>query len=240
MDLVKLESTVPIKTIPEQELNRIILMQFTLWVANLLSLTDETSADRLETALPAIKEHCWSMGFSEIKKMFEMYADNKLSIKPIPNYFDRILLGKIVEAYKEQKQVPKKQIQQKVMSEQEKNKILKSGVKRLYAEFENIGFVPPGNIHLYDYLYDKGLLIKDVEEKKTIYEKAKENIKIKYESNTNYLERKNTKIILENIQNGQDQNIKNQYIIEAKRLSIEKFMEKVKENDGLIDLYLDI
>src|SRR5690606_17105544 len=153
MDLVKLESTVPIKTIPEQELNRIILMQFTVWVANLLSLTDETSANRLEISLPAIKEHCWSMGFAEIKKMFEMYADSKLSIKPIPNYFDRILLGKIAEAYKDQKPVIKKQIQQKEMSEEEKGVILKAGVKRLYTEFEDLGFVPPGNTHLYDYLY---------------------------------------------------------------------------------------
>jgi len=126
------------------------------------------------------------------------------------------------------------------MSEKEKNELIKSGVKRLYNEFENIGVVPPGNIHLYDYLYDKGLLTKDVDEKKSLYEKAKENIRIKHESNTNYLDRKNSKIVLENIQNGQDHSIKNEYIIEAKRLSIEKFMEKVKENDGLIDLYLEV
>ena len=40
------------------------------------------------------------MSFKEIKIMFEMYAHSKMDIKPIPNYFDIILLGKIVSEYK--------------------------------------------------------------------------------------------------------------------------------------------
>ena len=78
MDLVRYKDlglSTPLRGIPEETLNKIIVEQFTIWIANLLSLTDETSAERLEIALPAIKEHCWSMGFDEIKKMFEMYAD---------------------------------------------------------------------------------------------------------------------------------------------------------------------
>ena len=40
------------------------------------------------------------MGFAEIQKMFEMYADSKLDIEPKANYFDRVLLGKIVAEYR--------------------------------------------------------------------------------------------------------------------------------------------
>lgn len=237
MELAKLERTIPIKAIPDQELNAIIMTQFTVWVANLLSLTDETSANRLEISLPAIKEHCWSMGFSEIKKMFEMYADSKLSIKPIPNYFDRILLGKIVEAYKQQKPVPKKQIQIPEMDKEEKKEILKAGVKRLYKEFDSVGFVPPGNTHLYDYMYEKGLLTKDVDEKKAIYQQAKENVKDWLKSSINEINVKEVKRILSEIESGTE-DLKEKYVIESKRLSIEKFMEMVKKNDGTIDLYL--
>ena len=109
-EISKIDRQIPIKAIPEQELNQIILTSFLTWVANLLNLNGEKSANGLTTALPAIKQHCWSMGFAEIKTMFEMYADNKLSIEPIPNYFDRILLGKIAKAYREQKQVKPKEI----------------------------------------------------------------------------------------------------------------------------------
>ena len=105
MKLEVLNNTIPVKAIPEEKLNTIVLTVFSDWLCGLLSLLGETSAERLEFALPAIKEHCWSMGFDEIKKMFEMYADNKLNIEPIPNYFDRILFGKIVNAYKQQKKV---------------------------------------------------------------------------------------------------------------------------------------
>ena len=85
-----LDKNLPLRAYPEEKLNRIILMDFMPYLARLLSLTDEVAADRLEVALPAIKEHCIGMGFKEIKKMFEMYADSKLPIKPIPNYFDSI------------------------------------------------------------------------------------------------------------------------------------------------------
>ena len=108
----KLNDKLPLKAYPKdgQLLNSIIINVFVEWLSGLLTLSSQTSAERLEIALPAIKEHCGSMGFDEIKKMFEMYADSKLSIKPIPNYFDRILFGKIVAAYKEQKIVKPKKI----------------------------------------------------------------------------------------------------------------------------------
>lgn len=158
MEVVRLDKNVPIKAIPEQELNRIIIDEFTEWVANLLSLTDEVSADRLMTALPAVKEHCWSMGFSEIKKMFEMYADNKLSIEPIPNYFDRILFGKIVAAYKQQRKPKVELIEKPSMSQQEINQNALDKILLAYDEWKEKGDLPSDYSVAFDRLYDLGIL----------------------------------------------------------------------------------
>jgi len=169
--LTKLDNKIPIKSIPEQELNRIIIMEFTEWIADLLSLTDEISAKRLEIALPAIKEHCWSMGFDEIKKMFEMYVDNKLALKPIPNYFDRILLGKILIAYKQQKKM---------------NRIDENKEKRIQDDLDTItcfdSFVQDNKIHnfnywIFTYLESKGIINYSKEEKNVVIEISKQNAK---------------------------------------------------------------
>lgn len=176
MELAKIDNKIPIKAIPEQELNKIILTQFTTWLAGLLSLTDEVSAQRLEIALPAVKEHCWSMGFSEIKKMFEMYADNKLSIKPIPNYFDRILFGKIVEAYKMQKPIVKKEIKEPEMTQEEKDLIVYEGCINCFEEWKQTNDVINGYAWVHDHLMDLNLLEFTKDEKSLMWNKAKTNL----------------------------------------------------------------
>jgi len=103
-----INNPIPIKAIPEKDLNVVLMGSFLDWISATLSL-NEDAVTKLEYALPAIKEHCWSMGFPEIKKMIEMYADGKLSVKPIPNHFDRIKFGEVAKAYNElQRTKPKK------------------------------------------------------------------------------------------------------------------------------------
>jgi len=162
MDLVKLDKQIPIKSIPEPELNAIILKELTIWVAGLLSLKDEASADRLEIALPAIKEHCWSMGFKEIKKMFEMYADGKLSVKPLPNYFDRIMLGKISASYKEQKPRPTlKGVKGEIpMTKEEIFDNDKKSVDNIKKQYLDTGVFPKGAVSAYTWLDEQGLIQK--------------------------------------------------------------------------------
>ena len=169
--IAKIDRQIPIRSIPEEELNRIIIEEFSVWVAGLLSLTDEGSAEKLELALPAIKEHCWSMGFAEIKKMFELYADNKLSIEPRSNYFDRILFGKIVVAYK--KEVPREPLQmpvkEKSKEEQaeeaekkkaEEKKFATENVLLAYDAWEKTGSVPTEFHIAFDRLFEWGILPK--------------------------------------------------------------------------------
>lgn len=177
MDLAKLDNNIPIKAIPEQELNKIVLLQLMPWLSKLLTLTDETSADRLEIALPVIKTHCWSMGFSEIKNMFELYADGKLGIEPIPNYFDRILLGKIFKAYKmhqRQNQRPANDYDQ-----EKENKDFLYCVTA-FDYFKQNGALPEQSVWLYDYLVDhKRILSVPNKEKLTSYNIALEKYKTK-------------------------------------------------------------
>ena len=168
-----MKAHLPIKAIPESELNTIILTTFLTWLADILSLTDEVSAKRLKTALPAIKKHCWSMGFAEIKKMFEMYVDFQLGIKPIPNYFDRILFGKIVEAYKQQKQKPKKIIEPMVISDEDKrnNEIMSATI--CFDYYVQNGYLNETSGYLYKLLLDKGLFNFSTKEEQTMIDLAK-------------------------------------------------------------------
>jgi hypothetical protein len=157
MELAIINSQLAIKSIPEETLNNVIMGDFLDWVCNTLSIKED-SIDKVYHALPAIKKHCWSMGFVEIKKMLTMYADGELSIKPTSNHFDRIRLGEVMSAYRQQK--PKAKILQieNTISEEEKLKILKNGVIRVYKEFLKDEIVPNGSGHIYDTLYELKLL----------------------------------------------------------------------------------
>jgi len=158
MNLAVLDKQLPLKAYDPEKLNTIVLTALTPFISGLLSLTDETSAKRLELALPAIKDLCWGMSFKEITKMFEMYADNKLSIKPMSNYFDRILLGKIVEAYKQQK--PTQKPVYNYMSQDEKDFIMSEAVDRIAKDYKQHGKITESCFHVYDHLFSQGKLPK--------------------------------------------------------------------------------
>ena len=163
MELAIFKNQVPIKAIPEKSLNAMIMGEFLDWISKTLSL-NEDAVTKLEYALPAIKQHCWSMGFPEIKKMIEMYADGNLSVKPIPNHFDRIKLGEVANAYRQQKPKPKVLQIQNEIPEEEKEKIVKSGVLRVYSHFVEHGIVPSGSGHIYDTLFSLGVLPEHTKE----------------------------------------------------------------------------
>jgi hypothetical protein len=180
MDLSKLEKKMPLRGYPEQMLNEVLLMHFMPWLCSLLSLTDETSADRLEMALPSIKEQCIGMGFSDIKKMFEMYVDGKFDIEPKTNFFDRILFGKIVAEYRKYNmRKPKpKQSQIPQISDQEKEEIDDQILKDQEVYFKKHGVVNPVQWYAYDILEKRGLINLSIKQKKEIYADALEALKL--------------------------------------------------------------
>lgn len=221
MELIVKYNNIPIKAIPEESLNKILIVDFAPWLADLLSLTDEISSNRLEIALPAIKEHAWSMGFVEIKKMFEMYADNKLSIEPIPNYFDRILLGKIVDAYKSQKQKPVKEINT-IQDMEETNKV---HLHKFFRAFFLTHYINDCYVHLaYKFLEDNGFIKLSKEDKLKLIEDA--NLFITIEKN-NELSLKNnlSEFVAVDI-------TKEEKIFEAKKIAIRSCLKNMDENQA--------
>lgn len=217
-----LERTIPLRAIPEKDLNTVLIMDFAPWLSKLLSLKDQTSADRLEMALPAIKEQCIGMGFVDIKKMFEMYVDGKFDIEPKTNFFDRILFGKIVAEYRKynmQKPKPKPQIPQ--ISEKEKKEIDDQILKDQEAYFKKHGVIDPSQWYAYDVLDKRGLINLSLEEKKEIYADALEILKLeaqtkKTSSREDHQKNKNW---LELLNQGKGAKIK------AKELSLQQYYQ---------------
>jgi hypothetical protein len=175
-NLVKWETSVPLRAIPEERLNAVLSNEFADWLCGLLSLTDDTSAERLVHAIQAIKKQFWSMGFVEIKKAFELYADSQLDVKPIPNYLDRIQVGKIFEAYRHHKPKPKPKPIQIEISDEEKEALVYMGVINCFEQFLQDRKIIVGYTWVYGHLFDD-LKLKSftTEEKKMAVKKAKAN-----------------------------------------------------------------
>lgn len=218
LKVVKYDS-VPIKAMPEQTLNAKILgskneQGLSEWLCRLLSIKPtQENVDRLEVLLPMVKDNCWSMTIEGIKKAFRMYVQGKLPIEPRDNYLTAILFSKVIQEYKNQLPAPKPlQIPKQNISESAKEKILVDGVNRCRTEFKALGILGPGNSHIYDYLFEKGLLKPTEKEKKEAWQKAK----IIDRKSKNPLEVNRTK--------------KDSFISEAKRILLEEYFRNEIEN----------
>lgn len=172
MDLVKLEKKLPLRAYPEEDLNRVLLMDFLPWISGLLSLTDEVSAERLELTLPVIRKQCIGMGFHEIKKMFEMYADGEMDIKPLANYFDRIIFGKIVNEYRSRKPKVIKTIKPMYISKEEKEHIMKKAIDQGRSDWLENGILELATSR-YDWLDEHNIFQKVFKLTETNWEKVK-------------------------------------------------------------------
>lgn len=171
-NLAILEKNLPLRAYPEETLNNGILALYK-WLCGLLSLTGENSKERLKNAFPAIKEQCIGMGFSEIKKMFEMYADGKLETEPVTNYFDRVLLGKIVKSYRSYMNRTKTTIS---IPEAKKEKDHKE-IIFYFEEYRDKKKLYDGWEWIYTYFESKEILKPSAEQKKHYFNKYSEKLK---------------------------------------------------------------
>jgi hypothetical protein len=223
MELAIFNNPIPIKAIPEQNLNTLLMGQFLDWLSAILSLNEEATT-KLEYALPAIKEHCWSMGFPEIKKMIEMYADSKLSVKPIPNHFDRIKFGEVVNAYKQQKPIKKTKINEPEMTEEDKELLIFAGVVNCFDEFIHNGKIIDGYVWVYDHLVDVKVLENTPKEKRDVMPLAKARLTEEQRDSLSYNDYANFLKELENKR--KDQSIINT----AKKILLERYFNILKTN----------
>lgn len=99
-NIVTFEKNLPLKAYQEKDLDAFLATKFKFWIANLLSLKSDKEQG-YDASVGAIKKLFWSVGVSEMKKAFEMYALGELGIEPVSNHIDIILVGKIHRAYKD-------------------------------------------------------------------------------------------------------------------------------------------
>lgn len=161
-----LDKKLPLRAYPEKTLDNVLNNEFKFWLANLISIKAENE-EKLNSALPAIKKHFWSLGLHEIKKAFEMYVDSELITKPIPNYFDRILVGQIFKEYKQQKPIIKKEFKMPELTQEEKDNLTYLGVINCFDEFVQTNKIINGYVWVYDHLEElKVLKYSDNEKRK--------------------------------------------------------------------------
>jgi len=207
--LAVLEKKLPLRAYPKDDLDTILNTSFKFWLSNILNLKADQE-DKVNIAIPVIKEHCIGMGFIEIKKMFELYVDNKLHLKPIPNYFDRILLGKIVQAYRTQKPIKKMVIKEPEKTDDEKEFIMIEAVDRLTKEYKENKEISGAFTHVYEYLFKKGVLPKHTKEfKAEVFDKARKIAKAEAmtEAGADYNLHRQLKDIISSIESGKNERI---------------------------------
>ena len=159
MELVKKGESIPIKAIPEAQLTTKILNDLSPWLCQLLSIkaTNE-NVERLEVLLPMIKDNCWSMPISEIKKAFTMYVQGKLPIEPRDNYLTAILFSKVILEYKQTKKVKPIEMKPLPIPEDQKLYNAKENILIAFDKYKELGEVPSGFHTAFDSLYEWGIL----------------------------------------------------------------------------------
>jgi len=140
--------------------------------------------------------------------MFTQYSHSQLNIEPIPNYFDRILLGKIVNEYKLKNKPPPKPEKTMYVSEDEKNFIMSEAIKQGKQDYLENGTLELTSSR-YDYLdsigaFQKAFNMDDKqweEIKKRRYQKLKDELKkdLQDKKHSTWAEKVETKTILKTI-----------------------------------------
>lgn len=150
-------SIMPIKAIPAQTLKG-LETPLQIYISDLLNLKAD-SARQLKLNIPVLLDLCRMISLKEVKKMMELYVDGKLGFQPMPNYFDRILLGRITEAYRVyNKQIKSKDSQfkkdsEKIAKEQKEN----ADFMAVVSYFDNVvqGYkMEEAAVWVYSYLVD--------------------------------------------------------------------------------------
>lgn len=170
-DLTVLDNNLKLLAYPEKQLDTILATQFKFWLSNLLQIKADKE-DAMNNAIEIIKKKFWSLGLSDVKEAFEMYALGELDLKPRSNHIDVILVGQIFNAYKKQ---------QRTKNEPFDEDVYKAEQDKLYAiqafeYYEGSNKLPEESVWLYSYLEDTlGVFKFDENLKREYYKKHLEN-----------------------------------------------------------------
>ena len=177
---IKQYNNIPVKAIPVETMQRFEL-PFMNYLSRLLNLKAD-NAENLEMCVPVILDLNRNYSFEQISEMFTLYADSKLNIEPISNYIDRILIGKIKNAYidylnksNRKKKILKKDINGNELNQEQAYKremdIVQAG--EWFDSFLHLDKIKPSAVWVYDFLEAEGVIDYQQEDKNIIYTKFK-------------------------------------------------------------------
>lgn len=155
----------------EENLDKILHTSFMFWLANLLALKEDKEQN-LINSINEIKFHFLGFALSDVKKAFEMYARGQLSINPISNHIDPILVGQISLDWKSLNAKKTKKIMIPEKSEQEIKKLNNQIVLNFLNHYEEHFVVDEERFYVYDILDKMGLMNKDMNYKKSVQKDA--------------------------------------------------------------------
>lgn len=115
-------------------------------------------ADRLGMVAYLLDEYCGLMTLEQVKKAILLYMMGKLPLQPRSNYFDGILFGQIIDAYKKSLPPKKQQPYELKLTEAELSANTEMNIKLCWKEWEETGRVKPGYAFYWDALKSAGLI----------------------------------------------------------------------------------
>lgn len=232
MELVKTEKgdVFPIKAMPEETRAKKVL-ELGIWLSKLLSLKDETSAERLEVLLPMVSDYCWSMTIEDIKKAFTKYVKGELpKLEPKTNFLDVILFGKVISSYKQSRPPIKPKTELPRISESEKENLIYMGLVNCFDSYLQDKKVIAGYTWVYDHIDELDLISFSNEEKLSKMKRAKIVLKQQANESNNIFTVKNAIMDIESKNSAS-------VINESKRMLLVDYFERlIKQKKHLKDL----
>lgn len=235
--LAILEAKKKIRDYSETERNQITFRMIEK-LLNLLGVNDGKQ-EHHKTLHAFINEMYTRLTYEEINEAFNLCVAGEFNIKPFQQ-LNSVVFGQVIaafEVYKKEKLYTYRQKLQKEKAmietpKEEKEFIMLEASDRIFRDYKQHKKITEACNHVYDYLFNKGLLPTDKDIKIAIFERAKVEAKSEAmrDAGIDYEQHRQLKETLERITVGKSDAI----VIIAKRLSLEQYFKTlIKENKDI-------
>lgn len=216
------------------------------WIMSLLGIisTDDNSRTLHYVAVDDfISDDLGKYSYAEIKEAFKMYVkgDFNSEFERLIYKLDCIILAKVMRCYDVVKQSQtnayyselKKKVRElhemkNQITEEQKIKIIMSGLESAFYQYHDNGTLDIGRLYLYDFLYEKDLLPKEKVTKEAVLKIAIKNIEKQRSNATTKRERDYLNIF--NKDNTYSVNVIN----ECKRISVLRCFDQFSKYEQLL------
>jgi hypothetical protein len=224
----------------KQEINEFLNFLITILNIKITSEEDQEQLDKqMVLVFDLIKTKFGSLTVPEIKEAFKMYVSKELKNIKVFRLLDCVAVGEVLNAYIDfraeslRSYSQKKAMSQNQMpeiSDSQKEEIIKSGVNRIFQEYQETKSIQENTEYIFDFLIEKGIIKNSNNPKVIEYYQAKLDeaaILVKKDiqlliASLDELIRKKAIQELKNFSIVQNQKV----IIKAKRLVLIEFFDK--------------